>query len=651
MANSKKEESENIKYNMNTIFNKISNNSTINVGYEMLKKLVNESPNDNKMSVILQCISEHINSLKRNEKKESIKLLSVICAATKSKNIHPFLSRILTILQMNILDENASIFTIIATTYGEIVEKCLLAIDTDISEQPNENKKTYELLQGFCIYNMKQEIKANQICGSLCLTALIETSPMVLQPAYMKYLWENIVYFIDKSSFMAQSELLNSLISLIFAAESLFRSFATVTLYKILEFLTNSDWFKRKLALNVVYTLFIYCQDEIQPLKGHIIDFLKVLKSDKVKEVREVCLQTLKLFNENVEPIEEEKTKNNASPKKARDNNIKDITPRNGMKNNATNNTGIPPKYTTNNKKNDKSIRLNDEDSLNLSELKAFDITPVNKNKADKKLTDKDVKSIENLMNNSHSVGNSPKNEKVNDNSKRPKTPVITSSKTNENYSKKASNNNVNRSREKVFVNAKMVIKRNPSYSIFKTKGNSDFFQNAPENGIEILVKDKKEETKASRDEDDRMVNYVKPKSEREKTIDKKQNKIENKIEDIHHDTDINMNLNLDNDIENDNETSFSKYKNTNKETNRTNNINKTERGKEENNYFTKSLNKEELDNNLNNGSINVADILKQMKDLSDVNNNINLIETNIFTGLYRKNSSRYKRNSRKFSK
>jgi hypothetical protein len=140
----------------------------------------------------------------------------------------------------------------------------------------------YELLQGFCIYNLKQDSKSNQICGSLCLTSLIETCQMILQPQYLKYLWENIIIYIDLPNYQAKSELLNSLISLIFASENLFRPFSTVTLYKILDYLTDSDWFKRKLALNVVYTLVIYCQDEIFALKGHIIEFLKVLKSDKV---------------------------------------------------------------------------------------------------------------------------------------------------------------------------------------------------------------------------------------------------------------------------------------------------------------------------------------------------------------------------------
>jgi hypothetical protein len=234
--------------------------------------------------------------LQKGEKKDSIKLLSSVCSAIK--DISSYLSRILTIIQTNIIEENSPIFQTISLTFGEIVD-----YTTNKSEE--KSNLNYELLQGFCIYNMKIEKKPNQICGSLCLTALIENSAVVLEPAYMKYIWENIIYFIDKNNFNAKSELINTLISLIFASENLFRPFATVTLYKILDFLTDGDWLKRKLALNVVYTLVIYAQDEIIPLKGHIVEFLKVLKCDKIKEVREVCMQTLKLFNSTAD--EEEK--------------------------------------------------------------------------------------------------------------------------------------------------------------------------------------------------------------------------------------------------------------------------------------------------------------------------------------------------------
>ncbi len=273
-----------------------SNNSTVNVGQEMFNSILKTyHQNDSKINYIIGILQEQINQIKKSEKKEFLKLISLGSIKPLSK----YISRYLTILQSCIIEENSIIFTFIANIYGEMVDKIINGNSNSYylksssskninnenleSESYQENNNSiYELFQGFCIYNMKQESKSNQICGSLCLTSLIETCPNVLQPQYLKYLWENIVLFIDLPNYQAKSELLNALISLIFAAENLFKPFATVTLYKILDYLTDNDWFKRKLALNVVYTLVIYCKEEIVSLKGHIIEFLRVLKSDKV---------------------------------------------------------------------------------------------------------------------------------------------------------------------------------------------------------------------------------------------------------------------------------------------------------------------------------------------------------------------------------
>ena len=148
-----------------------------------------------------------------------------------------------------------------------------------------EKKEIYEVLQTFCLFNINQESKEMQICGSLCLSRLIENCPLVLSKNYMKCIWDSILNYLEKKTYHAKSELLDSLISLIFAAESQFKTYTTVTLYKVLDFLTDNDWIKRKLAIDIVYTLSNYCPNEVFPLKSHIIEFLSVLKSDNVKDL------------------------------------------------------------------------------------------------------------------------------------------------------------------------------------------------------------------------------------------------------------------------------------------------------------------------------------------------------------------------------
>ena len=314
-----------IKSILLNIYDRLTKPSTKEVGYELFLKLILKNLySSSSMSFILSQLSEFIPPLPPKEKEPCLKLLSLVffdpLQSTSSQNTqnnkkktiyYQYLSSVLSIIQSITKDSNNSIFTSIANTYAEIVQNLM---PTDISyatEELNmEEKRAYEMLQGFCIYNMKQEEKANRIIGSLCLTKLVENCPIVLQEHYMKFIWDNIINFIETKNYTAKYELLNCLISLILGAEGLFSQYANATLYKVLDFLTEDDWNKRKLALNVIYTLIFYCKDEIMPLKEHIINFLRVLKTDKIKEVREVCLLILQIFNEN-EPIKKRMKKKN----------------------------------------------------------------------------------------------------------------------------------------------------------------------------------------------------------------------------------------------------------------------------------------------------------------------------------------------------
>ena len=88
---------------------------------------------------------------------------------------------------------------------------------------------------------MKYDDKNNRIIGNLCLTKLVENCLVVLQKQYMKLILEVIKNLIEKKNFNVKYELLNCLISLILGVENLFSPFAYNTLYKVLDFLADTD--------------------------------------------------------------------------------------------------------------------------------------------------------------------------------------------------------------------------------------------------------------------------------------------------------------------------------------------------------------------------------------------------------------------------
>ena len=485
-----------IKSILLNIYDRLTKASTKEVGYELFLKLILKnlySPPS--ISFILGQLSEFIPPLPPKEKEPCLKLLSLVFfdpisasqnSSNKKKTIYfQYLSSVLSIIQSLTKDSNNSIFSSIANTYAEIVQNIM---PTDIiyasEELDMEEKKGYEMLQGFCIYNMKQEEKANRLIGSLCLTKLVENCPIVLQEQYIKFIWDNIITFIETKNYTAKYELLNCLISLILGAEGLFSPFANATLYKVLDFLTEDDWNKRKLALNVIYTLIFYCKDEIMPLKDHIINFLRVLKTDKIKEVREVCLLILQIFNEN-EPVkkknEREKSigaiinknkigKNHfSSVKKEFSENSQNIKNKSKPKTS----TGIRQK------KNTKFFENNKKFTTNPFKDNSFEENDTKKNNNINNI--KNINEEENNIKSPLSIQTKASKE-TNTNSMG--TIPGTSNNRSNNRSKGRKSNN--------FVNEKMVIKPDPNKSIFKAIPNPAFFgQGKKNNDIVVMAKER----------------------------------------------------------------------------------------------------------------------------------------------------------------
>ena len=456
-----------IKSSLLTIYDKIGMIQSREKGYEnFIDLIINNIYISTTMNYIISQVGDFINSLSPKEKEPYLKLLSLFFynpnntqnqngsnTSLISKNIYYiYISPVLNVLQTFINEQNSILYPTIANVYSDIIQ---YTMPTDISastKQLNpEEKKAYDILQGFCIYNMKYDDKSNRIVGSLCLTKLVENCPIVLQPQYTKFIWDNINNFIDKKNFNAKTELLNCLISLILGTENLFCPYANVTLYKVLDFLTDNDWLKRKLALNVIYTLIFYCKDEILPLKEHIINFLKVLKTDKVKEVREVCLLILQIFSQN-ETNKEKKIENNYSEFS------------NQKYNN--NDSGIKLKE---NKKITKEINNYRESDKKIQEKNKKNEIEIEKNR-NKTPTNKRKRSIgeeKNInINNINNVNNINHNKFV------------------------------NRNDDNTFINEKMKIRPDPNKSIFRTSPNSAFFNQANNKKEDIIIMAKGEPNK-----------------------------------------------------------------------------------------------------------------------------------------------------------
>ena len=527
-----------IRSSLISVYDKINKPPTKEVGYDLFLKLVHRNLYfSSQMNFIINNIGEFIVPLSPKEKDPCVKLLSLIFYSPSTdeedsfdlKIYYPYLSPVLSILQNLIKDTNSSIFPTISNIFAEIVQN-IMPTDIEASniELDQDEKTSYEMLQGFCFYNMKCDDKSNRVVGSLCLTKLVENCPIVLQKHYMKIIWEVIMSLIDKKNFNAKYELLNCLISLILGAENLFAPYAHSSLYKVLDFLADTDWLKRKLALNVIYTLIFYCKEEILPLKEHIISFLRTLKTDKVKEVREVCLLILKIFSENEQKNTDQKNKrtNFKSNKNNGSSKSKLIKPNNNVNKNKE--KSFTTKNLNKSSRNLESEKNNFNRNSTSFEFRECD-TPDNKDNDNKKdltmnNTSEENTNLSNKNKESLNIGNNSnlldQNSNINLNNNRTSINSSSVNLTNNNSSNKigfnSSNLNeyrnsikdnndicalsqtklVNRKDDKTFINEKMIIKPDPNKSIFKSIPNSAFFNQANKKSNDIVIVSKGEPPK-----------------------------------------------------------------------------------------------------------------------------------------------------------
>jgi hypothetical protein len=216
-------------------------------------------------------------------------------------------------LDQCLCEENRPDFTFLSEVFADVVT----AFFSDENNNKNLIKPSYLLEQlkkynlyekilNFCNNKIQTNKKLEQSFGCLLLTELIEKCPMVKEAKNLDDLFKLISEYLDDRWFECKLDLLNCTISLIFAAETKFKPYANVCLFRVLDYLTDMDWMKRKLAINIVYTLVFYCKDEIMAVKENIIEFLNMLKEDSIDEVREVCMHTLKFLDEGDENEEEE---------------------------------------------------------------------------------------------------------------------------------------------------------------------------------------------------------------------------------------------------------------------------------------------------------------------------------------------------------
>ena len=243
--------------------------------------------------------SQSSNSIrkKRNFNKEPFILYPIVYSFNPNITVN-YIDYFLTALKHSISEENKSDFSFLSLVFSDIVSVFYNNNSNNDALDNQEKEKLYEKLFDFINDNIKVNRKTERYMGCLLLAEFIEKCPLINEEKYLGPLFKEFSSYLSDRWFQCKLDLLNCILTLIYTVKKNFSPHANVCLFRILDYLTDSDWMKRKLTINIVYTLVYYCREQIVDVKENIIEFLNVIKKDDVEEVREMCLQTLKFIEE-----------------------------------------------------------------------------------------------------------------------------------------------------------------------------------------------------------------------------------------------------------------------------------------------------------------------------------------------------------------
>ena len=288
------------------IYDKISNQATLNIGVELFRQLLKDYISENqRMNYILSEIYDYSRKLKGEDKKEPLTLLPIIL---QNKQGTVYLSKILNIIAGNITTQSEHIFEF----FGKIFEEIVL----EVEKNNNKTKENTNVLKNFCFYYLNQSTqnstlffdlnKCYQICGFVFLSKLILNSRIIQNDinSISEIMQLILSYFclLSKRIFYAKNEMLKCLLIVILKIQKEFYVFAKETLNQIFLLLKQNlnklAWESKKILLESIYNIIIFCPKSAELYYDEIVTFAKQCKVDKIKEVRMISLSVLKVIND-----------------------------------------------------------------------------------------------------------------------------------------------------------------------------------------------------------------------------------------------------------------------------------------------------------------------------------------------------------------
>ncbi|OVA10560.1 hypothetical protein BVC80_8987g35 [Macleaya cordata] len=276
-----------LKQKILTSISKLSDRDTHQIAVEDLEKII-QSLSPDTIPMFLNCLYDASNDPKPAVKKESFRLLSLLCTShADSTSTH--LTRIISNIVRRLKDSDSG-----------VRDSCRDAIGTLSSQYlrgDGENGNFVSVLSLFVkplFEAMGEQTKTVQSGSAACMAKMVESAVDPPVGAFHK-LCPRICKYLNSQNFLAKAALLPVVASLSQVGAIAPQSSPTL-LQTIHECLESSDWATRKAAADTLGALASHSSHLIAENTSSTLTVLEACRFDKVKPVRESMTEALLLW-------------------------------------------------------------------------------------------------------------------------------------------------------------------------------------------------------------------------------------------------------------------------------------------------------------------------------------------------------------------
>ncbi|KAL3508508.1 hypothetical protein ACH5RR_027909 [Cinchona calisaya] len=282
-----------LKQRILTSLSKLSDRDTHQIAVEDLEKSIQTLPNDG-VSMLVNCLYDATNDPKPAVKKESLRLLAVLCAShTDSAATH--LTKIIAHIVKRLKDSDSAVRDACKDAIGSLASLYLKGDAAPAAADQNAGLNSVVSLFVKPLFEaMSENNKIVQGGAAMCLAKMVESASDPPIMAFQK-LCTRICKYLNSPNFMAKAALLPVVSSLSQVGAVAPHSLESLV-QSIRDCLTSPDWATRKAAADTLSALALHSSSLVKEGANSTLSVLQGCRFDKIKPVRDSITEALQLW-------------------------------------------------------------------------------------------------------------------------------------------------------------------------------------------------------------------------------------------------------------------------------------------------------------------------------------------------------------------